>query len=119
MMTFRTASRIPKSRGFALKSTATFDKRLWKALGWIEARERAEAARPRPYPLASFGSYPSSSLHLTCSVYRRTGDSSALEAVMNSVRNGLGMRETEITREPSRLWNPHSYAVFAQVHNTL
>ena len=42
-----------------------------------------------------------------------------LEAVMNSVRNGLGMRETEITREPSRLWNPHSYAVFAQVHNTL
>jgi hypothetical protein len=42
-----------------------------------------------------------------------------LEAVMNSVRNGLGMRETEITREPSRLWNPHSYAIFAQVHNTL
>jgi hypothetical protein len=38
---------------------------------------------------------------------------------MNSVRNGLGMRETEITREPSRLWNPHSYAIFAQVHNTL
>jgi hypothetical protein len=29
MMTFRTASRIPKSRGFALKSRATFDKRLW------------------------------------------------------------------------------------------
>ena len=43
----------------------------------------------------------------------------SLEAVMNSVRNGLGMRETEITREPSRLWNPHSYAIFAQVHNTL
>jgi hypothetical protein len=42
-----------------------------------------------------------------------------LEAVMNSVRNGLGMRETEITRGPSRLWNPHSYAIFAQVHNTL
>ena len=38
---------------------------------------------------------------------------------MNSVRNGIGMRETEITREPSRLWNPHSYAIFAQVHNTL
>ena len=38
---------------------------------------------------------------------------------MNSVRNGLGMRETEITREPSRLWNPHFYAIFAQVHNTL
>jgi len=42
-----------------------------------------------------------------------------LEAVMNSIRNGLGMRETEIAREPSRPWNPHSYAIFAQVHNTL
>jgi hypothetical protein len=42
-----------------------------------------------------------------------------LEAVMNSIRNGLGMRETEIAKEPSRPWNPHSYAVFAQVHNTL
>jgi hypothetical protein len=39
---------------------------------------------------------------------------------MNSIRNGLGMRETEIAKEePSRPWNPHSYAVFAQVHNTL
>ena len=43
----------------------------------------------------------------------------ALEAVMNSVRNGLEMRETKITRELSRPWNPHSYAIFAQVHNTL
>jgi hypothetical protein len=43
----------------------------------------------------------------------------ALEAVMNSIRNGLGMRETEIAKEPSRPCNPHSYAVFAQVHNTL
>jgi hypothetical protein len=43
-----------------------------------------------------------------------------LEAVMNSIRNGLGMRETEIAREPSRPWNPHHfYAIFAQVHNTL
>jgi hypothetical protein len=38
---------------------------------------------------------------------------------MNSIRNGIGMRETEIAKEPSRPWNPHSYAVFAQVHNTL
>jgi hypothetical protein len=38
---------------------------------------------------------------------------------MNSIRNGLGMRETEIAKEPSRPWNPHSYVVFAQVHNTL
>jgi hypothetical protein len=42
-----------------------------------------------------------------------------LEAVMNSIRNGLGMRETEIAKEPSRPWNPHFYAIFAQVHNTL
>jgi hypothetical protein len=42
-----------------------------------------------------------------------------LERVMNWIRNGLGMRETEIAKEPSRPWNPHSYAVFAQVHNTL
>jgi hypothetical protein len=42
-----------------------------------------------------------------------------LEAVMNSIRNGLGMRETEIVKEPTRLWNPHSYAIFARVHNTL
>jgi hypothetical protein len=42
-----------------------------------------------------------------------------LEAVMNSIRNSLGMRETEIAREPRRPWNPHFYAVFAQVHNTL
>jgi catechol 2,3-dioxygenase-like lactoylglutathione lyase family enzyme len=43
----------------------------------------------------------------------------ALEAVMNSIRNGLGMRETEIARKPSRPWDPHFYAIFAQVHNTL
>ena len=43
----------------------------------------------------------------------------SLERVMNSIRNGLGMRETENTGEPSRLLNPHFYAIFAQVHNTL
>ena len=46
-------------------------------------------------------------------------ENKALERVMNSIRNGLGMRETEIAREPRRPWNPHFYAVFAQVHNTL
>jgi hypothetical protein len=30
-----------------------------------------------------------------------TEGESALERVMNSIRNGLGMRETEIAREPS------------------
>jgi hypothetical protein len=38
---------------------------------------------------------------------------------MNSIRNGLGTRKTEIAREPSRPWNPHFYAIFTQVHNTL
>jgi hypothetical protein len=38
---------------------------------------------------------------------------------MNSIRNGLGMRETEITGEPRRPLNPHFYAIFAQVHNAL
>jgi hypothetical protein len=38
---------------------------------------------------------------------------------MNSIRKSLGMRETEIAKELSRLWNPHFYAIFAQVHNTL
>jgi hypothetical protein len=38
---------------------------------------------------------------------------------MNSIRNSLGMRETEIAKEPSLLWNPHFYAIFIQVHNTL
>jgi len=42
-----------------------------------------------------------------------------LEAVMNSIRKSLGTREIEIARKPSRLWNPHFYAIFAQVHNTL
>jgi hypothetical protein len=57
-------------------------------------------------------------------LYRGTPDGfyevpRVLEAVMNSIRNGLGMRETEIAREPIRPWNPHFYATFAQVHNTL
>jgi hypothetical protein len=49
------------------------------------------------------------------------GDAAAteLERVMNSIRNGLGMGKTEIAKEPSRPCNPHFYAVFAQVHNTL
>jgi hypothetical protein len=30
---------------------------------------------------------------------------------MNSIRNSLGMPETEIARGPDRLWNPHFYAI--------
>jgi hypothetical protein len=44
---------------------------------------------------------------------------SVVEAIINSIRNGLGIGETEIARKPSRPWNPHFYAVFTQVHNTL
>ncbi len=43
----------------------------------------------------------------------------ALEAVMNSMRNGLGMRKTGDRRKPGQPDNPHSNAVFTQVHNTL
>ena len=42
-----------------------------------------------------------------------------LEHVMNSIRDGLGMRETEIAREPGGPWNLHFYAIFAQVYNSL
>jgi len=54
----------------------------------------------------------------SCCVYARSARN-PLERVMNSIRNALGMRETEMAREPRRPWNPHFYAVFAQVHNTL
>lgn len=42
-----------------------------------------------------------------------------LERVMNSFRNGLGMRKTSIYGRPSQPENPHSNAIFTQVHNTL
>jgi hypothetical protein len=38
---------------------------------------------------------------------------------MNSISNGLGMRNTGTSRKPNRPWNPHFYAIFTQVHNTL
>jgi hypothetical protein len=42
-----------------------------------------------------------------------------LEGVMNSIKNGIGMRKTWIAKTTVRPWNPHSYGVFTQVHNTL
>jgi len=42
-----------------------------------------------------------------------------LEAVMNSIRNGLGMRKARDCGGPSQPENPHPNAVFTQVHNTL
>ncbi len=45
--------------------------------------------------------------------------SGSLEAVMNSNRNGLGSRKTEGCARPSQPENPHSSAVFTQVHNSL
>jgi hypothetical protein len=57
---------------------------------------------------------------VTCECVAANAEPDAvLERVMNSIRNGLGMRKTEIAREPRRPWNPHFYAIFAQVHNTL
>jgi hypothetical protein len=80
------------------------------------ARSRMEliptpALRPSGIPVPS--STISSSSVLDASSRER------LERVMNSIRNGLGMRRTEIVRQPSRPWNPHFYAIFAEVHNTL
>ena len=42
-----------------------------------------------------------------------------LEAVMNSIRNGLGMRKAGDRGGAGQPENPHSNAVFTQVHNTL
>ena len=44
---------------------------------------------------------------------------STLEAVMNLIRNGLGMRKAEDRRGAGQPENPHSNTVFTQVHNTL
>ncbi len=52
-------------------------------------------------------------------VHPEEGLISRLEAVMNSMRNGLGMRKTGDRRKPGQPDNPHSNAVFTQVHNTL
>src|SRR5215203_5801247 len=62
------------------------------------------------------------SWHRVLALPRQVGSivlTNAVERVMNSIRNGLGMREREIIGGPSRPWNPHFYAIFAQVHNTL
>jgi hypothetical protein len=42
-----------------------------------------------------------------------------LEAVMNSIRNSLGMRKTGDSGGSSQPENPHPNAVLTQVHNTL
>jgi hypothetical protein len=42
-----------------------------------------------------------------------------LEAVMNSIRNGLGMRKAGNRGGAGQPENPLSNAVFTQVHNTL
>jgi hypothetical protein len=38
---------------------------------------------------------------------------------MNSIRNGLGMRKVRDREGPGQPENPHSNAVFIQVHNTV
>lgn len=46
-------------------------------------------------------------------------DRRPLEAVMNSMRNGLRMRKTGDRWKPGQPENPHSYGVFTEVNNTL
>src|SRR5215204_4408365 len=101
----------------------------------IEATNRAgkstAVGRPKPVPIGAPGPAATTQAlwrfaHATRSVASaRSGPAVVnrnlllLERVMNSIRNALGMRETEMARELRRPWNPHFYAVFAQVHNTL
>ncbi len=47
------------------------------------------------------------------------GAEEALEAVMNLIRNGLGMRKTETAWDRANRRKPHRNAVFSRVHNTL
>jgi hypothetical protein len=49
----------------------------------------------------------------------KLGGKVALEAGMNSIKNGLGMRKTSTAKSSGRPWNPHSYGVFTRVNNTL
>ena len=44
---------------------------------------------------------------------------SALERVMNSIRNRSGMRKTGYREGPGQPEDPHPNALFTQVHNTL
>jgi hypothetical protein len=53
-----------------------------------------------------------------CRAWHRTNEE-VLEAVMNLIRNGLGMRKAEDRRGAGQPENPHSNTVFTQVHNTL
>ena len=53
------------------------------------------------------------------SAYGADSSNLPLEAVMNSIRNGLGMRKTRIAKTIGRSWNPHFYGVLTQVHDTL
>jgi uncharacterized protein involved in exopolysaccharide biosynthesis len=77
--------------------------------------------QPLPNPRTSF-ELIEAPIRLAASIDSRPVAKEAirrLERVMNSIRKGLGIGEREIGREPSRPCNPHFYAVFAQVHNTL
>ncbi len=47
------------------------------------------------------------------------GFAAKLEAVMNLIRNGLGMRKTETAWDRANRRKPHRNAVFSRVHNTL
>ncbi len=50
---------------------------------------------------------------------RAAEEAVALEAVMNLIKNGLGMRKAGDHRGADQPENSHSNTVFTQVHNTL
>jgi hypothetical protein len=94
----------------------------WASFSEVEDNKQYPALLSH-LPLATFRAMPKF-FRFVFGIRRQLAESEgligySLERVMNSIRNGLGMRETEIAKEPSRPCNPHSYAVFAQVHNTL
>jgi hypothetical protein len=50
---------------------------------------------------------------------RKRVRSVCLEAVMNSIKNGLGMRKAGDRGGSGQAENPHFNTVFTQVHNTV
>ena len=83
---------IERSRSTPLPGLAAHRRR--RGLTQRQLGELASVAHTTVQQLESLkrGAYPKTMQKLA----------TALERVMNSIRNGLGMRETEIAREPSR-----------------
>src|SRR3712207_347256 len=90
---------------------------------WVVERDFAWASRFRRL-VKDYERLPETvaGLHFVafaCLMLHRAITTLGLERVMNSIRNGLGMRKAGSRRGPGQPANPHSNAVFTQVHNTL